>query len=66
MPQTAVVTRGQLNAVFVREGQTLHLRMVRLGRQVGEQREILAGLTAGETIVTAGAERAINGARVED
>lgn len=66
IPASALVTRGQLHAVFVREGQTLHLRLVRPGRQVGKQREILAGLAAGETIVTAGAERAINGARVED
>lgn len=66
VPKTALVTRGQLHAVFVREGQTLHLRMVRIGRQLGDQQEILAGLTAGETIVSAGAERVSNGARVEE
>lgn len=66
VPQAALVTRGQLHAVFVREGQTLHLRMVRVGRKLGDQQEILAGLAAGETIVSAGAERASNGARVEE
>lgn len=66
VPQTALVTRGQLYGVFVRQGQTVHLRMVRIGRQVGEQREILAGLEPGETIVATGAERAVNGGRVEE
>jgi len=66
IPKTAVVERGQLNGVFVRDGNILHLRLVSLGRQVGERIEILSGLQAGETVVSAGAQRAVNGARVED
>ncbi len=66
IPAGALVTRGQLQGVFVRDGQTLHLRLIKVGRQVGDQLEVLSGLTVGEKIVSAGAERARNGARVED
>ena len=66
IPQAAVVERGQLTAVFVRDGKVLHLRLVTLGREVGKRVEVLSGLQSGETIVSTGAERAQNGARVED
>jgi RND family efflux transporter MFP subunit len=66
IPQAAVVTRGQLNAVFIRKDKLLHLRLVKLGRQIDDRVEILSGLRPGETVVSAGAARAQDGARVED
>lgn len=51
VPQSAVVQRGELSAVYVVNAQGLaQLRQVRLGRAYGEQVEVLAGLSAGERI----------------
>jgi RND family efflux transporter MFP subunit len=50
VPATAVVRRGALTGVFVlREGRAT-LRWIRLGRPHGEGFEVLAGLSAGETV----------------
>jgi RND family efflux transporter MFP subunit len=43
IPTDAVVKRGQLSGVFVVDGDELRLRWVRLGRQLGEATELLAG-----------------------
>lgn len=53
VPASAVIHRGELTALYVLgPDSTPTLRQVRLGRQDGEQIEILAGLRAGETIAT--------------
>ncbi len=51
VPAKAVVMRTELNAVYVvnNEGRA-QLRQVRLGRQVGERVEVLAGLEANERV----------------
>ena len=51
LPQTAVVSRAEVNAVYVlgKTGQ-LSFRQVRPGNRIGDQVEILAGLDEGETI----------------
>lgn len=64
LPMSAVVTRGQLAGIFVVDQQLLRFRLVKTGRQVGENVEILSGLTSGETVVVGGLERARSGARV--
>lgn len=66
IPKAAVVTRGQLTGVYVVEDEILHYRQVKTGREVEGGIEILSGLSGGETIVTAGVEKARNGARVEE
>lgn len=51
VPRSAVVRRAELNAVYVRDaaGQAV-LRQVRLGRVAGDRVEVLAGLSAGESV----------------
>ncbi len=51
VPRSAVVLRGELSAVYIvnASGQVL-LRQIRLGRDDGEQVEVLAGLSAGEKV----------------
>ena len=49
IPQAAVATVGQLTMVQVAADQTAQLRQVKLGRQIGDQVEVLAGLKAGDT-----------------
>ena len=52
VPPTAVLQRGELNAVYVAQGtQGFALRAVRLGTDFGAQGvEVLAGLSAGERV----------------
>jgi len=66
VPAAALVRRGELDGVFVVEnGDRLAYRIVQAGRETGAgRREILAGLSAGETIAVSGVERASDGARV--
>ncbi|TAM89747.1 MAG: efflux RND transporter periplasmic adaptor subunit [Candidimonas sp.] len=53
VPASAVVSRGELTAVYVLgPHDTLSLRQVRLGHADDGQIEVLAGLQAGERIVT--------------
>lgn len=51
VPSSAVRTNGQLTTVFVTEDGKAHSRMVQLGEQREERREVLAGLTAGELLI---------------
>lgn len=57
IPQRAVVRRTELTAVYVvsakeggQAGQVAQLRQVRLGRPQGDDIEVLAGLSAGESV----------------
>ena len=51
VPSSSVISRGQMDYVFVAEDQIARLRIVRSGEARDGQTEILAGLDAGETIV---------------
>ena len=64
VPQSAVVERGQIRSVYVVEGDTARLRLVTLGEERDDQREVLSGLTAGERIVVMPAPLLSDGARV--
>jgi RND family efflux transporter MFP subunit len=66
VPVSAVVERGALTSVWAvsREG-IARLRLVRLGTATGGRVEVLSGLSAGDRIVTAGAEKVTDGAKVE-
>ena len=48
--ESAVVPAGQMDRVFVVEGDRVHLRLVRTGQQHEGMVEILTGLQAGETV----------------
>ncbi|MBN8486212.1 MAG: efflux RND transporter periplasmic adaptor subunit [Burkholderiales bacterium] len=50
IPASAVLQRGELEAVYVVREQRFVLRAVRLGSRLGQQVEVLAGLKAGELI----------------
>lgn len=65
VPAAAVVERGQIQSVYVVEGDIARLRLVSLGAAQGDQREALAGLTAGERVVVAPPAGLIDGGRVK-
>jgi RND family efflux transporter MFP subunit len=66
VPGVAVVERGALTSVWTvtRDG-IARLRLVKLGRTLGGRVEVVSGLSPGERIVTAGAEKVTDGAKVE-
>ncbi|MGB5107579.1 MAG: efflux RND transporter periplasmic adaptor subunit [Candidatus Zixiibacteriota bacterium] len=66
VPSAAIVKRGQLELVYVVSADNrVALRMIRSGRQLGGNTEILSGLSAGETVVTSDAQKLANGDQVE-
>ena len=52
VPSSALVPSGQMDRVFVVEGERARLRLVRTGLSLNGMTEILTGLSAGETVVT--------------
>lgn len=61
----AVVRRGQIESVFVVEGGTARLRLVKTGRKMDGQVEVLSGLAGGESVVVREAHLLTDGAAVE-
>ena len=53
VPSTAVITRGQMDYLFVAADNTARLRIVSTGTNREGQTEILAGLDGGESVVSA-------------
>lgn len=56
IPASAIVTRGQLQIVFVAENNVAKLRLIRTGRTRDEGVEVLAGLEGGESLVIEGTD----------
>ena len=66
VPLKAILQRGQLVSVFVVDSsQILHLRLIKTGKQYGDQLGVLSGLNDGDRIVVEGIERAKEGDRIE-
>lgn len=65
LPAGAVVTRGQLELVFVVREGTANLRLVRTGKRFGDEVEVVSGLEPSEVIVVAGAAQLRDGQPVE-
>jgi RND family efflux transporter MFP subunit len=51
VPRAALVTRGQLEMVFVVSSNRADLRLVRTGKRLEQEVEILSGLSTGEQVV---------------
>ena len=52
IPRGAVAQRGELSGVYVLADGRLSLRQLRLGATVGEEVEVLAGITPGEVVAS--------------
>jgi RND family efflux transporter MFP subunit len=66
VPRQALVARGALTSVWVVDTNRIaRLRLIKPGRELGDRVEVLAGLSAGETIVVSGVEKVTDGARIE-
>ncbi len=65
VPASAVVQRGQLEIVFVVENQHARMHLVKTGKGMGEEMEILSGLRAGDAVVVDVASQLTDGQPVE-
>ena len=65
VPETAVVLRPAGGVVYVPEGDVVKERAVQTGQLRDGEIEIIAGLTAGETVVVDGAGLLSDGARIK-
>jgi RND family efflux transporter MFP subunit len=61
IPAAAVIQRGQMELVFVVASDHAQLRLVKTGRRVGDEIELVSGLNSGEQIVTEGAAALADG-----
>jgi RND family efflux transporter MFP subunit len=55
VPASAVIQRGQLELVFVAVDGRAQLRLVKTGKRVGTEVEVVSGLSPGEKVVSSGA-----------
>ncbi len=55
VPASAVVRRGQMEIVFVVTANKAELHLVKTGKQIGDEVELLSGVEPGEQVVVEGA-----------
>jgi len=66
VPKIAMKEQGALTSVWVVGKDSIaRMRLVRAGRIIGDQVEILSGISPGERIIVSGVEMVIDGAKVE-
>jgi RND family efflux transporter MFP subunit len=66
IPRTAVVERGQLQGIYVLDlNRIAGLRYITLGKPAAQQVEVLAGLQAGETLISDPGSRELSGKKIE-
>jgi RND family efflux transporter MFP subunit len=63
-PATAITSRGGKSVAFVVADDTVTQRAVRVGRSLGDDREVLDGLAGGDTVVVDPPKNLEDGARV--
>ena len=61
VPATAVFQRGQLELLFVVADGRAQLHIVKTGKRVGNEVELVSGVDAGEKVVTEGADHLLDG-----
>ncbi len=65
VPAAAVLQRGEMELVFVVTGDHAQLRIVKTGKRVGDEVELVSGVEGGERVVVGGAARLTDGQPVE-
>jgi RND family efflux transporter MFP subunit len=64
VPATAIVSRNGTDVAFVVTGDKVQRRALKLGRTLGDDREVLDGLAGGDSVVTGPPEKLADGAQV--
>jgi|SRR5579859_706994 len=65
VPTSAVTDRGQVQSVFVVENGAARLRLITIGRKMGDRAEVLSGLNAGDQAISPIPLGLADGAKVE-
>jgi RND family efflux transporter MFP subunit len=65
VPASALVQRGQLELVFVVANGHAQLRIVKTGKRIGDEVELVSGMDAGEKVVLENAAQLVDGQPVE-
>jgi RND family efflux transporter MFP subunit len=61
VPVSAVIRRGQMELVFIAAAGRAQLRMVKTGKTLGSEVEIVSGIEPGEKVITEGASQVRDG-----
>lgn len=61
----AIVQRGQMELIYVVANGRAQMRIVKTGKRIGDEVELVSGVEAGEKVVTEGAAGLLDGQRVE-
>ena len=61
VPASAVVQRGQMELVFVVADHQAQLRIVKTGKRIGDEVELVSGVDSGEKVVVADAASLVDG-----
>jgi len=61
VPTSAVIQRGQMELVFIVVEGKAQLRIVKTGKRIGSEVELVSGVTAGEKIAAEGAADLVDG-----
>lgn len=66
VPKGAIVERGALTSVWsVANDGVARMRLIKVGKQIGDRVEILSGLSDGERVAVSGIEKVNEGSKVE-
>ena len=65
IPASAIVQRGQMEIVFAIEAQHARLHLVKTGRRLNDETEILSGLESGESVVVDHPNQLVDGQPVQ-
>jgi RND family efflux transporter MFP subunit len=66
VPASAVVQRGQMEILFVVENQRARLHLVKTGRRVNDETEILSGLDSGDSVVVDNPQQLVDGQPLQE
>jgi hypothetical protein len=66
VPASAVVQRGQMEIVFIVENQHARLHLVKTGRRVNDETEILSGLDSEDSVVVDNPQQLVDGQPLEE
>jgi len=66
VPASAVVQRGQMEILFVVKNQHARLHLVKTGRRVNDETEILSGLDSGDSVVVDNPQQLVDGQPLQE
>lgn len=65
IPISAVIQRGQMELAFVADGDRARLRLVKTGKRLGNEVEVVSGIAAGDRVIFEGTEQLHDGQAIQ-